>query len=110
MAKLYDLAVKVGDYLKDGKMKNRYENIGAMWEGRDGGPFITLKATFSPAAIVRKEGSDSIIVSCFKPRKQQGGSRSEGNAAARQSSYDGPREDFNFRQGPEGYDTADVPF
>ena len=114
MAKLYDLAVKVGEYLKDGKMRNRYENVGAMWEGRDGSPFITLKATFSPAAIQRKEGSDSIFVSCFTPKEQRGGYRGGGDnspaPAPQPEGYDGPREDFSFRQGPEGYEQSDVPF
>ncbi|MBQ9566181.1 MAG: hypothetical protein IJU98_11405 [Synergistaceae bacterium] len=116
MAKLYDLAVKVGDYLKDGKLRNRYENIGAIWEGRDGEPFMTMKATFNPAAIARKEGSDSIFVSCFPPKDGHtsgdgGGYRGGDNPApARQEPYNGPKEDFSFRQGPEGYDEADVPF
>lgn len=114
MTKLWDLAVKTGEYLKDGKTRNRYENIGAMWEGQGDTPFITLKATFNPAAIVRKEGSDSIMVSCFAPKENRrsgdgGGYRGE-DSPARQEQYNGQREDFNFRNGPSVPETSDVPF
>lgn len=71
MTKKYDLAVKTGSYQKDGETKNRYKNIGAVFQGDDG-PFIMLDATFNPAGVPRKEGSDSIMVSCFAPRDNQG--------------------------------------
>ena len=116
MTKLWDLAVKTGEYLKDGETRNRYENIGAMWEGRGDTPFITLKATFNPAAIVRKEGSDSIMVSCFAPKENRrsgdGGGYRGGNfvPASQPEPYAGPKEDFDFRSGPAGNETSDVPF
>jgi len=71
MTKKYDLAVKTGSYQKDGETKNRYENIGAVFQGDDG-PFIVLKRSFNPAGVPFKEGSDSIMVSCFAPRDQDG--------------------------------------
>jgi hypothetical protein len=38
MAKLYDVAVKTGSYTdKSGATKGRYENIGVMMEGDNGG-------------------------------------------------------------------------
>jgi hypothetical protein len=67
MKKLYDLAVKVGSYTKDGAEKNRYENIGAMMDG-DNGPFIFLKRSFNPAGVQFREGSESIVVSMFPPK------------------------------------------
>ena len=71
MQKLYDLAVVVSKYsTRDGQEKSRWENIGAMFERQDGGKFIMLKASFNPAAISRKEGSDSIAVSLFPPKKR----------------------------------------
>ena len=110
MTKLWDLAVKAGEYLKDGRTRNRWENIGAMWEGRDGNPYITMKATFNPAAIQRKEGSDSIFISCFEPKA--GHSSGDGGGYRQQPTepYAGPREDFNFRNGPAVPETSDVPF
>lgn len=72
--KKYDLAVKTGSYERNGETKNRYENIGAVWQGENG-PYITLKRSFNPAGVLFKEGSDSIIVSCFEPRDEQGGGR-----------------------------------
>lgn len=69
MKKLYDLAVKTGEYQKDGETKGRYENIGAVMEN-DNGKFIFIKKTFNPAGVPSREGSDSIIVSMFKPQEQ----------------------------------------
>lgn len=71
VTKKYDLAVKTGSYTQNGETKNRYTNIGAVMEG-DNGPFIMLNAHFNPAGIARKEGSESILVSCFEPRQQDG--------------------------------------
>ncbi|WP_159711577.1 hypothetical protein [Geminicoccus flavidas] len=72
MTKKYDLAVKTGTYQKDGETKNRYENIGAVFQGDDG-PFIVMKRSFNPAGVPFKEGSDSIMVSCFAPKDSNGG-------------------------------------
>lgn len=70
--KQYDLAVKTGEYEKDGETKSRYENVGAVFASKDG-PYLLLKRSFNPAGIACKDGSDSIIVYCFKPRNAQGG-------------------------------------
>lgn len=70
--KKYDLAVKTGSYTnRDGEEKNRYENIGSVWQG-DNGLYIVLKRSFNPAGVPFREGSDSIFVSCFEPRDQDG--------------------------------------
>lgn len=71
--KKYDLVVRVGTYFtKDGVEKGRWETIGAMIEGKDGRPFITLKRTFNPAGIDVETGKDSIIVSLFEPKDDNG--------------------------------------
>ena len=104
MAKLYDLSVKVGEYLKDGQYRNRYETIGAIWEGKKGGKFMTLKASFNPAAIERKSGDENIIISCFPPKEKQ---------ETQKPDYTGQKQDFDFKRGPEpSWDSADsgVPF
>lgn len=65
--KVYDAAVKTGSYMKDGQEKNRYENVGTVWEG-DNGLYLVMKRTFNPAGVPFKDGSDSIFVSLFEPR------------------------------------------
>lgn len=71
--KIYDLAVKTGTYMKDGTEKGRYKNIGIVMEQDDGGKFILLDRSFNPAGVPFKEGSETIMVSMFKPdgAKQQ---------------------------------------
>lgn len=62
MAKTHDLAVKVGEYQKDGQTKNKYENVGVVIEGQNG-PYILLKKTFNPAGVPGDK--ESIMVSMF---------------------------------------------
>lgn len=64
--KLYDLAVKTGEYQdREGNTKGRYENIGAVMRN-DNGQFMMLKRTFNPAGVDGK--GDSILVSMFEPK------------------------------------------
>jgi len=71
MNKLYDLAVKTGEYTdRSGNTKGRYENIGAVME-KDGNKFLFIKKTFNPAGVPSRDGSESIIVSMFKPREDE---------------------------------------
>jgi len=63
--KTHDLAVKVGEYEKDGQTKNRYQNIGMILEKDDGGRFMLLNRSFNPAGVPFKEGSETIMVSMF---------------------------------------------
>ena len=66
--KLYDLAVATRRYQdKDGMERAVYENVGAILRA-DGEPYLMLKAHFLPAAIARKDGSESILVSLFAPK------------------------------------------
>ena len=69
MKKLYDLAVKTGSYVNNsGDNKNSYANIGVIMENDDGSRMIFIKRSFNPAGVPFKEGSESIIVSMFKPK------------------------------------------
>jgi len=70
--KVYDIAVKTGEYIKDGETKGRYENIGAVMKGDDGS-FVILKRTFNPAGVPNPENRDTLIASLFsdKPKQQQ---------------------------------------
>lgn len=68
--KSYDLAVKVSQYVKDGETKNRYENVGAIFEGEKGQKFITMKRTFNPAGVpVDSSDRESIFISMFDQKK-----------------------------------------
>ena len=58
--KVYDLCVKIGD-------KN-WLNIGAVLEKEDGGKFIILERTFSPAGVPNPDNKSSLIVSMFDPK------------------------------------------
>ncbi|MBQ6664139.1 MAG: hypothetical protein IJM68_00985 [Synergistaceae bacterium] len=73
MTKLYDLCVATRRYTdKEGNEKSAYENIGAILEKEEGKPYMMLKAHFNPAGITRKEGSESIMVSMFRPKDGNG--------------------------------------
>ena len=65
--KKYDLAVKTGSYEKNGETKNRYQNIGSVFEG-DHGFYMVLDRTFNPAGVPNPEDRSSLIVSMFEPR------------------------------------------
>lgn len=68
--KLYDLAVKTGEYTVQGQTKGRYENVGAVMQSDDGNKFIMLKRVFNPAGVPDLSGrnSDSILLSMFPPK------------------------------------------
>ena len=66
--KLYNICASTGKFSdSNGNSKNRYINVGAVFNGQYG-PYIVLNAHFNPAGIQRKEGSSSIILSLFKPK------------------------------------------
>ena len=72
MIKLYDLCVATRHYKDNmGNDKAVWENIGSILKNEDGKTFMMLKAHFNPAAIQRKEGSESILVSMFPPKNRQ---------------------------------------
>lgn len=82
--KKYDLAVKTGEYTnRDGETKGRYKNIGSIWQG-DNGFYMVLDRTFNPAGVPFKEGSDSIFVSMFEPRQDDGGGQRQGGGGQQQ--------------------------
>lgn len=68
--KTHDLAVKVGEYTdSSGVKKARWQNVGALMEGDDGGKFIMLAKWFNPAGLATQDGRESILVSAFEPRQ-----------------------------------------
>ena len=71
MAKMYELKVKTGSYTDvSGQSKNRYETIGSVMEGQNGGQYMLLKRTFNPAGVEVESGRDSVMVSMFEPRAE----------------------------------------
>lgn len=70
MKKTYDLAVVTGTYLKDGREKNRYQNVGVVLDGEKG-PMILLDRHFNPAGIDGKDGR--IVLSMFAADRPAGG-------------------------------------
>ena len=84
--KVRDLAVKVSDYTDNqGQQKGRYENIGSLMKGEDGGFFIIMKRTFNPAGVPNPEGRDSIMVGCFELRDQGQGQQQQPQNQQRQA-------------------------
>lgn len=76
--KLYDLAVKTGEYQDraTGQTKGRWQNVGAVMQADDGNKFIMLSKWFNPAGVPDLNGkgatSESILLSMFAPKDQQG--------------------------------------
>lgn len=73
--KLYDLAVKTGEYQdRSGNKKGRWQNVGAVMQGDDGGKFIMLAKWFNPAGVpdLSGRGGESILLSMFEPRTDNG--------------------------------------
>lgn len=68
--KIYDAAVKVGEYQKDGETKGRYLNVGAVLKGENG-PYLLLDRTFNPAGVANPEARGNVIVSLFQPKQEQ---------------------------------------
>lgn len=84
--KIRDLAVKVSEYTDaQGQTKGRYENVGSMMKGEDGGIFLIFKRTFNPAGVPNPEGRDSLMISCFELRDQQQGQGQQQQPQQRQA-------------------------
>lgn len=73
--KLRDIAVKTGEYMdrQSGQTKGRWQNVGALMKGDDGNEFIILHRWFNPAGVPNPDNRDSVLMSCFRPDRQQGG-------------------------------------
>jgi len=102
--KIRDLAVKVSEYTDNqGQTKGRYENVGSMMKGEDGGIFLIFKRTFNPAGVPNPEGRDSLMISCFELRDQQQGGQQQPQQQQRQAPQ---QQTGGGSQDPNG----DIPF
>lgn len=91
--KKYDLAVAVDSYTdRDGKKKNKYQNIGSVMQKDDGSEFILLDRTFNPAGVPNPENRSTIIVSKFEPRQQANGA---------QNGYQAPQQQQRSASAPQ---------
>lgn len=70
MKKIYTLSVKTGEYQKDGQIKGRYKNVGAVMESEKG-MFILLDKTFNPAGI--QDTNSSVLIHMFEEKNEKGG-------------------------------------
>jgi len=96
--KLYDLAVKTGEYTANGQTKGRYENVGAVMQSDDGGKFIMMKRVFNPAGVPDLSGrnSDSILLSMFPPKDADQQQAPQRQAAPQQAQNSGYSDDIPF--------------
>lgn len=83
--KVKDIAVKTGEYQKDGQTKGRYENIGSIFKSDDGGTFLLMKRTFNPAGVPNPDNRDTVLISVFDLREEGGGQRQQSAPAQRQA-------------------------
>lgn len=111
--KLYDLAVKTGEYQdREGNKKGRWQNVGAVMQGDDGGKFVMLAKWFNPAGVpdLSGKGGESILLSMFEPRQSDGEPRQQQN----QPRQGGQRTQQQPRQQPQQQDhdsfDDDIPF
>ena len=107
--KLYDIAVKTGTYTdSQGQQKGRWQNVGAMMQNDDGGQFIMLAKWFNPAGVPDLSGrggaSESVLLSMFDPKQNDGGGQARQQPQQRQQQ---PRQ--QQRQQQSDMDD-DVPF
>ena len=72
--KIYDVSVKTRSYqdARTGEKKGVWQTVGAVWKGDDGNSWLTLSRWFNPAGIPTEEGRDTISLSLFAPKPQNG--------------------------------------
>lgn len=111
MAKLHDLAVKVGSYTNsNGDTKSKWKNIGSIIETKDGGKVILLDRTFNPAGVPVEEGRDSIMISMFAPKDKEAAPQAAPTTQHQQQKQNGYQTQAGDKAG--GFDDMadDIPF
>ena len=102
--KLYDLSVKTREYVnQQGEKKGVWQTIGSVMQNDDSSKFIMLAKWFNPAGVPDLSGkngqSESILVSMFDPKQQDGGQTTHGAAKAN-----------GYAPAPAGGVDDDIPF
>lgn len=98
--KLYDLAVKTGEYKnQSGEMKGRWQNVGAVMQSDDGSKFIMMAKWFNPAGVqdLSGKGGESILLSMFPPRdpNQQQGQQQQSDRPVDRRAPPPPQQDLD---------------
>lgn len=72
MAKVVkELSVKMGKYVDaQGQEKHRWRAVGRMMKDDQGGFFILLDKSFSPAGVPGDAFNDQILISMFDPKQR----------------------------------------
>lgn len=100
--KIRDIAVKTGEYTDNqGNTKGRWLNVGSLMKGDDGGEFIVMNRWFNPSGVPNPDHRDSVLLSCFPLRDQQGGGQAPAPAQPAPAPQPQPAAD--------GFD-SDIPF
>ena len=105
--KIYDLAVKVSEYQDNqGNKKGRWQNVGAVMQGDDGGKFIMLAKWFNPAGVpdFSGRGGESLLLSMFEPKDQNG---QQGGGGGHQQQRQAPPQQ---QRAPQNQYDDDIPF
>lgn len=74
--KIGDLAIKVGEYEKDGQKKGEYENVGALMQGDDGNEFVLINnSALNPslAMIANRDRKRRVLISVFRDKDEGDG-------------------------------------
>ena len=80
--KIKNLAVALSKYTDhNGVEKTNWLNIGAIFQKDDGGKFMIINRTFSPAGVPNPENKDSLIVGMFDIKEKDESKPNESNAA-----------------------------
>jgi hypothetical protein len=111
--KVYDLAVKVGEYTdREGKVKGKYQTVGCVLEKDDGGKFLMLEKWFNPAGVAdfsaNGAGKTSVLVSMFPPKERDG--EGGGGDAPRQQRASTPGAKKAQEMLGKQQDYGDIPF
>ena len=95
--KIKDAAVVTSKFSSNGTEKSRWKNVGALYQKDDGSMFLRLDAFFNFSALPRNDGSDSVIIGLFEPKK-----RDDNNNNSNSNS-----DSFGFSS---GNNDSDIPF
>ncbi|MGH1470121.1 MAG: hypothetical protein ACRBCS_02950 [Cellvibrionaceae bacterium] len=101
--KTKDIVLKTGSYQdREGNQKNRYENVGSVMQGDDGGIFIIMKRTFNPAGAPNPDNKDSVLLSCFDSGRN--------NPAPQQNYQQNQQAPQQQGASMDDFDDSDIPF
>lgn len=70
--KKYEVVAKIGSWTdKEGKSKNKYLNVGTVFQNDDNRMFMVLNRSFNPAGVPNPENKEAVILSFFDPKPKE---------------------------------------